>query len=174
MNNISKQKLQNLITPLLKQGPEHKKNLVEIFETVRKVLTLEFTEDSDTTLDAFMYECFNDVVPTPFTGNDRTCQVVPDDDGEPPIEGYYALLDSAEDAYSMNSVELDFMVVPKQLAEHAFVTDAVRIHITNCAEMAELGLLGESGIKLARAGLDFYFTRELAYTLIRRGIAEIV
>ena len=63
------------------------------------------------------------------------------------------------------------MVVPDQLAELAYVPDPVRIKVIDPEAIFLTGLLGESGRKLVKAGVEFYFARELAEKLIEKGIA---
>ena len=66
------------------------------------------------------------------------------------------------------------MVVPEQLAELAYVPGAVRCKVIDPAAIFLTGILGESGRKLVKAGIEFYFTKELAKKLIDKGIAEEV
>lgn len=68
-------------------------------------------------------------------------------------------------------VELQFMVVPDQLAKLAIVPDPVRIKVIDPEAIFLTGLLGESGRKLVAAGVEFYFTRKLANKLIEKKIA---
>jgi hypothetical protein len=74
----------------------------------------------------------------------------------------------------MEKVELQFMVVPEELAKLAYVPDPVKVKIVDPEGIFLTGLLGESGRKLVKAGILFYFERPLAMTLIERGIAEEV
>lgn len=74
----------------------------------------------------------------------------------------------------MDKVELDFMVVPEQLRECATVPDAVHIRVIDQIRMSALGILGESGKRLAASGVEFYFTRALAEKLIQQKIVEVV
>lgn len=71
-------------------------------------------------------------------------------------------------------VALDFMVVPELLATLAYVPDAVRCKVIDPDAIFLTGLLGESGRRLVRAGIEFYFTRTLAEKLIRAGIASAI
>lgn len=71
-------------------------------------------------------------------------------------------------------IELDFMVVPEQLATLATVPDRVRCKIVEPEAIFLTGLLGESGRRLVKGGIEFYFTRPLAEKLISKGIAEEV
>ena len=68
-------------------------------------------------------------------------------------------------------VELQFMVVPELLATLAYVPDPVRCKIVDAEAIFLTGILGESGRKLVKAGIEFYFTRSLAEKLISKGIA---
>ena len=69
------------------------------------------------------------------------------------------------------TVELQFMVVPELLATLAYVPDPVRCKIIDAEAIFLIGILGESGRKLVKAGIEFYFTRPLAEKLISKGIA---
>jgi hypothetical protein len=68
-------------------------------------------------------------------------------------------------------VKLQFMVVPELLSELAYVPNAVRIKIIDPGSIFLTGLLGESGRKLVKAGIDFYFTSRIAENLIRNKVA---
>jgi len=74
-------------------------------------------------------------------------------------------------AHGSATVELQFMVVPELLATLAYVPDPVRCKITDPEAIFLTGILGESGRKLVKAGIEFYFTRPLAEKLISKGIA---
>jgi hypothetical protein len=63
------------------------------------------------------------------------------------------------------------MVVPELLATLAYVPDPVRCKVVDPDAIFLTGILGESGRRLVRAGIEFYFTRSLAEKLIRAGIA---
>ncbi len=71
----------------------------------------------------------------------------------------------------MKKVKLQFMVVPELLATLAYVPDAVRVKIIDPQAIFLTGLLGESGKKLVKAGVEFYFTKKLANKLIEKKIA---
>lgn len=71
-------------------------------------------------------------------------------------------------------VQLDFMVVPELLSKLAYVPDAIKVRIIDPEAIFLTGLLGESGKKLVKAGIEFYFTRDLAKKLIDKKIAEEV
>jgi len=68
-------------------------------------------------------------------------------------------------------VKLQFMVVPELLKTMAEVPNPVRVRIIDPQAIFLTGLLGESGKRLVRAGIEFYFTKTLAVKLIRLGIA---
>lgn len=74
-------------------------------------------------------------------------------------------------AHGSATVELQFMVVPELLATLAYVPDPVRCKIIDAEAIFLTGILGESGRKLVKAGIEFYFTRPLAEKLISKGIA---
>ena len=59
-----------------------------------------------------------------------------------------------------------FMADPWQLAALGRVTDPVRIRITKPDHPVVQELLGDSGRRLAKAGVEFIFARALAYTLM--------
>ena len=63
------------------------------------------------------------------------------------------------------------MVVPELLAKHAEVPNPVRVKIIDPEAIFLTGLLGESGRKLVKAGIEFYFTQTLAQKLIDKQIA---
>lgn len=69
-------------------------------------------------------------------------------------------------------VKLKFMVDPKELAELAYVENPVKVKIIDPEAIFLTGILGESGRELVKAGLTFYFEKELAQKLIEKGIAE--
>ncbi len=69
-------------------------------------------------------------------------------------------------------VKLKFMVVPKFLRTHCYVPDPVKVKIVDPEAIFLTGILGESGRRMVRSGIPFYFTRKLAERLISRGIAK--
>jgi hypothetical protein len=71
----------------------------------------------------------------------------------------------------MKKVKLKFMVVPEQLSSRAYVPNAVQITVIDPEAIFLTGLLGESGRRLVKAGVEFYFTKPLATKLISKGIA---
>ena len=71
-------------------------------------------------------------------------------------------------------VKLEYMVVPEKLLELAYVEDPVKIKITDSKSIFLSGILGESGRKLVDAGIEFYFTRTLAQSLVEKKIAKYV
>jgi hypothetical protein len=68
-------------------------------------------------------------------------------------------------------IKLKFMINPIELAEKAYVPDAVLLRVIDPEAIFLLGVLGESGRKLVKAGVGIYFERPLARKLIRKGIA---
>jgi hypothetical protein len=70
-----------------------------------------------------------------------------------------------------NKIKLQFMVVPELLKELAYVPDAIRVKIIDPEAIFLTGLLGESGRKLVKAGVEFYFTKKLADKLIKKNVA---
>lgn len=71
----------------------------------------------------------------------------------------------------MKKVKLQFMVVPEQLQMLAYVPNKVRVKIIDPEAIFLTGLLGESGKRLVKAGVEFYFTKKLANKLIEKKIA---
>jgi hypothetical protein len=53
----------------------------------------------------------------------------------------------------MNKVKLSFMVVPEDLMRYAYVPNAVKVKIVDAEAIFLLGILGESGRKLVKAGI---------------------
>lgn len=74
----------------------------------------------------------------------------------------------------MKKVKLQFMVVPEQLASMAYVSNPIRVKIIDPEAIFLTGLLGESGRRLVKAGVEFYFEKTLAYKLIEKKIAKQV
>jgi hypothetical protein len=68
-------------------------------------------------------------------------------------------------------VRLEFMVVPELLATKAYVPTPVRCKIIDPEAIFLTGILGDSGRKLVKAGIEFYFTKRLANKLISKRIA---
>ena len=68
-------------------------------------------------------------------------------------------------------VKLTFMVVPELLGKLAYVPNKIRIKIIDPEAIFLMGILGESGRKLVKAGIEFYFTKSLAEKLINKKIA---
>lgn len=71
----------------------------------------------------------------------------------------------------MRKVKLQFMVVPELLATKAYVPNPIRVRIIDPEAIFLTGLLGESGRKLVKAGVEFYFSKPLAMKLIEKKIA---
>jgi hypothetical protein len=63
------------------------------------------------------------------------------------------------------------MVVPEQLSKMAYVPNAIRVKIIDPEAIFLTGLLGESGRRLVKAGVEFYFEFRLARKLIEKKIA---
>ena len=63
------------------------------------------------------------------------------------------------------------MVVPEELAKRAYVPNPVRVRIIDSDAIFLTGILGESGRKLVKAGVDFFFEKKLARKLIDKKIA---
>jgi hypothetical protein len=63
------------------------------------------------------------------------------------------------------------MVVPELLAKMAYVPNAIRIRVIDPEAIFLTGLLGESGKRLVKAGIEFYFEKSLAKKLIDKKIA---
>lgn len=72
----------------------------------------------------------------------------------------------------MKKVELTFMVVPEFLKNHCVVKNPVKIKIIDPEAIFLTGILGESGRKMVKAGMPFYFKKSLANRLIAKGIAK--
>ena len=68
-------------------------------------------------------------------------------------------------------VKLKFMVDPEMLQQYAYVQNPIRIKIVDAEAIFLLGILGESGRKLVKMGIPFYFEKILANKLIQKGIA---
>lgn len=71
----------------------------------------------------------------------------------------------------MKKVELQFKVCPVFLAKQTYIKNPVRVVIVDPEAIFLMGLLGESGRKMIKAGAPFYFTKRLANKLISKGIA---
>lgn len=63
------------------------------------------------------------------------------------------------------------MVVPELLSTLAYVPNPVRVKIIDPDAIFLTGLLGESGKRLVKAGIEFYFEKDLANKLIEKQIA---
>ena len=72
---------------------------------------------------------------------------------------------------SSKKVELTFMVVPEFLKSHCYIKNPVKIKVIDPEAIFLTGILGESGRKMIKAGIPFYFTKKLAENLIEKGIA---
>ena len=69
-------------------------------------------------------------------------------------------------------VKLRYRVVPEELRDKTYVSNPVKVRILNSDMLVSMGFLGESGKKMADAGLMFYFEKEDAKKLIRLGLAK--
>lgn len=67
---------------------------------------------------------------------------------------------------------MDFMVSPDFLATRCYVPASVKVRIVDPKRIFLLGVLGESGRRMVKAGAPFLFTRSIAEDLIARGIAR--
>ena len=74
----------------------------------------------------------------------------------------------------MKKVKLQFMVVPEELKKRAYVPNPIKIKIVDPEAIFLTGILGESGRKLVKAGVYFFFEKHLAEKLIQKKIAEEV
>ena len=72
----------------------------------------------------------------------------------------------------MKRVKLSFMIVPSELENKCYVPNPVRVKIVDPEAIFLTGILGESGRKMVKAGLEFYFEKKLAMKLIKLGIAD--
>lgn len=73
-----------------------------------------------------------------------------------------------------NRVKLKFMIVPTELIERCYVPNRVKVRIVDPEAIFLTGILGESGRRMVKAGLLFYFEERLAKKLIDKGIAEAI
>lgn len=71
----------------------------------------------------------------------------------------------------MGKVRLQFAVDVVELATKTYIKDPVRIKVIDPEAIFLTGILGESGRKLVKGGLHFYFERPLAKKLIKMRIA---
>lgn len=74
----------------------------------------------------------------------------------------------------MKRVKLQFMVDPNELRKLAYIENPVKVKIIDPEAIFLMGILGESGRELVKAGLTFYFEEKLANKLIDKGIASKV
>jgi len=70
-------------------------------------------------------------------------------------------------------LELSFAVDYVQLGRYTYVPDPVRLHVLDPDHEVFVGLLGESGKRMARAGFAFAFSRKLADQLLNLGVATL-
>ena len=64
------------------------------------------------------------------------------------------------------------MIVPSELKNKCYVPNAIRLRIVRPEDIFLDGILGQSGRRMVKAGLLFYFTKRLAQRLIKMGVAE--
>jgi len=74
----------------------------------------------------------------------------------------------------MDTVDLEYMIVPEDLEKCGRVKDRVMLLILDADSSLLDGRLGESGKKLAEAGVRWYFKLPIANKLIEAGVAEMV
>ena len=74
----------------------------------------------------------------------------------------------------MKKIKLSFMVVPEELVKMCYVPNPVKVRIVDPEAIFLLGILGESGRKMVKKGISFYFEGRLARKLISKGIAKQV
>lgn len=67
----------------------------------------------------------------------------------------------------MRRIRLDFMVVPEELEKRAYVPNPVKLVIIDPEAIFLTSILGESGRKLVKSGIPFYFEPVLAGKLIK-------
>ena len=72
----------------------------------------------------------------------------------------------------IKKIKLEFMVVPEELRQYAYVPNPIKVKIIDSDAIFLTGILGESGRKLVKNGVSFYFTKKLAYKLIDKKIAR--
>jgi len=73
-----------------------------------------------------------------------------------------------------NKIELKYMVTPSDLARVAYVVDPVRVLIVDRHHYLLEGYLGDSGLKLAEVGAEFFFTKSIAEKLIANKVVKLV
>ena len=69
-------------------------------------------------------------------------------------------------------VKLKFMVDPEYLQARTEIDDAVRVIVIDPEAVFLMGILGDSGREMVKAGFPFYFERPLAEKLIKAGFAK--
>jgi len=72
----------------------------------------------------------------------------------------------------VRKIKLTFMVVPEFLETHCFIENPVKVKVIDPEAIFLTGILGESGRKMVKAGIPFYFEKKLAQKLIKKGIAK--
>ena len=66
------------------------------------------------------------------------------------------------------------MVVPEELIKMCYVPNAVKVKIIDPEAIFLTGIFGESGRKMVKRGIPFYFEGKFAKKLIDKGIAKEV
>ena len=74
----------------------------------------------------------------------------------------------------MKKIKLSFMVVAEELTKMCYVPNAIKVKIVDPEAIFLLGILGESGRKMVKRGIPFYFEGKLAKKLMDKGIAKRV
>jgi hypothetical protein len=74
----------------------------------------------------------------------------------------------------IKKIKLSFMVVPEELIKMCYVPNAVKVKIIDPEAIFLTGILGESGRKMVKKGIPFYFEGKLAKKLMDKGIARRV
>jgi len=74
----------------------------------------------------------------------------------------------------VKKIKLKFMVVPSELEKRAYVPNRIKILIKDPESIFITGILGESGRKLVKSGVPFWFEGKLAGRLIDMGVAETI
>ena len=74
----------------------------------------------------------------------------------------------------MKRIRLKFMVVPEELEKRGYVPNRIKIKFINPEKVFVLGILGESGRLLMKAGVPFWFEGKQARWMIAEKIAKEV
>lgn len=84
----------------------------------------------------------------------------------PPFIPEYAL------SKKMKKVNLDFCVEPLFFLNNCTVKAGILCKVLDLDQLLEEIKLGDSGIKMIKAGANFVFTQDLALKLLKKGIVE--